>query len=74
MDEIIEILEEINPDPDYRTAENLMDGEILDSFCILAIISELEDTFDIDIPTAEIKPANFNSARAIYEMVKRLQG
>ena len=74
MDEVIEILEEIQPDADYETCETLIDDGILDSFAILSIISELEDAFDIRITTAEIIPANFNSARALYAMVKRLQG
>lgn len=74
MDEVIEILEEIQPDADYETCETLIDDGILDSFAILSIISELEDAFDIRITPAEIIPANFNSARALYAMVKRLQG
>ena len=74
MEEIISILEEIQPDADYETCETLIDDNILDSFAILSIISELEDEYDIRITPAEIIPANFNSAKAIYAMVKRLQG
>ena len=74
MDEVIQILEEINPDCDYRTCDTLIDDGILDSFEILSIVSELEDEFDIRITPAEIIPKNFNSAAAIYEMVQRLQG
>ena len=74
MDEVIEILEEIQPDADYETCEPLIDDGILDSFAILSIISELEDAFDIRITPAEIIPANFNSTRALYAMVQRLQG
>ena len=74
MEELISILEEIQPDPDYETCETLIDDNILDSFAILSIISELEDEYDIRITPAEIIPANFNSAKAIYAMVKRLQG
>ena len=74
MDEVIEILEEIQPDADYETCETLIDDGILDSFAILSIISEFEDAFDIRITPAEIIPANFNSARALYAMVQRLQG
>ena len=74
MDELIEILEEIQPDCDYRTCDRLVDDGILDSFSILSIVSELEDAFDIRITPAEIIPKNFNSAAALYEMVQRLQG
>ena len=74
MDEIIQILEELDPDCDYETCDTLIDDEILDSFKVLTIVSELEDAFDIRITPAEIIPKNFNSAAAIYEMVQRLQG
>ena len=74
MDEVIQILEEIQPDPDYETCDSLIDDGILDSFEILSIVSELEDEFDIRITPAEIIPKNFNSAAALYEMVQRLQG
>ena len=70
MEELISILEEIQPDADYETCETLIDDNILDSFAILSIISELEEEYDIRITPAEIIPANFNSAKAIYAMVQ----
>ena len=74
MDELIEILEDIQPDADYETCTTLIDDGTLDSFAILSIVSELEDAFDIRITPAEIIPENFNSAKALYAMVQRLQG
>jgi acyl carrier protein len=74
MDELIEILEDIQPDADYENCTTLIDDGILDSFAILSIVSELEDAYDIRITPAEIIPENFNSAQALYAMVQRLQG
>ena len=34
---------------------------------------ELEEEFDIEIPTVEIVPANFNSAQSMWEMIHRLE-
>ena len=73
MDQLIEILEDINPDIDYANCENLIDGHLLDSLSIISLIAELEDAFDITIPAAEIIPANFNSAKAMWAMIERLQ-
>ena len=73
MEELIEILEELQPEVDYDTCTDLIDGHRLDSLSIISLIAELEDTFDITIPTVEIIPANFNSAQAIWAMVTRLQ-
>lgn len=73
MDKILEILREIDDSVDYEKETELIDGHILDSFGVITLVSELEDEFDISIEAVEMVPANFNSAAAIWEMVKRLQ-
>ncbi len=73
MEKLINILEELQPEVDYNTCENLVDGRYLDSLTILSLISEIEDEFDVIIPTVEIIPANFNSAKKIWELIERLQ-
>ncbi len=73
MEELIALLEDIKDDVDFATCETLIDDGILDSFDILQIISALNDEYDISIPAGEIVPANFNSAKALYAMVQRLQ-
>jgi acyl carrier protein len=73
MDELIQILESINPDVDYRKETNLIDGKILDSFDIITIISEINEEFDVAIPAEEIIPENFNSAQKLYELIQRLE-
>ena len=70
MDELIEILEDIKPDVDYEGCENLIDGHYLDS---LSIISQIEDAFDVTVPAVEVVPANFNSVKAMWSMIERLQ-
>ena len=59
-EQIIEILEDIQPEADYETCQTLIDDHILTSF-------------DVTIPTVEIIPSNFNSVDAIAAMVERLQ-
>lgn len=73
MEELYEILEELQPEVDFKTAKNLIDGHLLDSLSIISLIAELEDRFDITIPAVEIVPANFNSADAIWALVQRRQ-
>ena len=73
MDELIQILSDVKDDVDFANCTTLIDDGILNSFDILQIISELNDAYDISIPASEIVPANFNGAKALYEMVKRLQ-
>ncbi len=73
MDKLIEILEELQPDVDYNTCEDLVDGRHLDSLTILSLVSEIEDEFDVEIPTVEIIPANFNSAKSIMALINKLK-
>lgn len=58
---------------DFTSCGDLIDSRYLDSLTILALVAELEEEFDITIPTVEIIPANFNSAEAMWAMIGRLQ-
>lgn len=71
MERLIEILEELQPGVDFNTADNLVDGRILDSLTILSLIAEIEDEFDVEIPTVEIIPSNFNSAKSIWALIEK---
>lgn len=73
MERLIEILEDIQPEVDYSTCTDLIDGHHLESLSILSLVAEMEEEFDITIPTVEIVPANFNSAQALWSMIQRLQ-
>lgn len=73
MERLIEILEELQPDVDFNTTNNLIDGRILDSLTILSLVAEIEEEFDVEIPTVEIIPSNFNSAKSIWALIEKLQ-
>ena len=63
MEELLEILNEIDDSIDYENETALIDDQLLDSFAIITLVSELEDAFDISIEASEMMPVNFNSAR-----------
>lgn len=73
MEELLDILNEINPDIDYETETNLIDGKCLDSLSILTLITEICDTFDIEIGPKWMKNENFNSAKAMWNMIQAIQ-
>ena len=72
MDELIKLLQEIEPDVDYTTCTTLIDDGIFDSFDIISTVNDMNDAFDIQIPASEIIPSNFNSAAALWAMAQRL--
>ena len=73
MDELIAILKDIHPDVNYATATNLVDGKILDSFDIISLVAEIADTFDVVISAEYMIPENFNSAEAIWNLIRKLE-
>lgn len=73
MEKLISILEEIESGVDYNNCETLIDDNILDSLAIISLVSEIEEEFDVQIPTVEVVPENFNSAKAMWNLIVRLQ-
>ncbi len=72
-EQLIEILEGVRPDVDFESETSLIDGGILDSMDVVAIVGELNDEFDITIGVEKLVPENFNSADAILKLVESLQ-
>lgn len=73
METIVSLLEELKSGIDFTSRTDLVDSRVLDSLTILALVSDLEDAFDITIPAVEIVPQNFNSVAGILAMVDRLR-
>lgn len=73
MEALMEILENLHPEIDFSTCETLIDDNLIDSFDIVTIISEINEEYDVVIPAEEIIPENFNSAKALYALVQRLE-
>jgi acyl carrier protein len=70
--ELMEILEETRPEIDFENETALIDNQLLDSFDIISIVSEINDTFDISINVNDLRPENFNSVDAILALIEKL--
>lgn len=73
MDELMDILMEINPDIDYEVEDRLIDGKVLDSFSIVNLVAQISEVFDIDISPKYLVPENFNSAEAMWSMIRTIR-
>ena len=73
MDQVLAILKNAKPDVDFASEKALIDNNILDSFDIISIVTDLNDTFNVEINIASLLPENFNSAKAIWELVQKLK-
>ena len=74
MDELMDILEALRPDVDFDREEHLVEDGILDSFDIVSIVAELDGVLGVRVGAEELVPENFNSARALWALVRRLRG
>lgn len=73
MQDLLEILRSLHPDVDFETEEGLIDNGVLDSLDIVTLITEISENFDVTITAKDIVPGNFNSAKALYALIERLE-
>ena len=73
LQEILDILNDLHPEIDFKKENNLIEDGILDSFDIVSLVAELNIAFDIQIGAKDIIPENFSSGDAIFKMVQRLR-
>ena len=72
MNEVLEILEDLRPDVDFKEEKALVSDGILDSIDIISLVQELDEEFDITIKPADLIPENFNSVESISKLVEKL--
>ena len=70
-EQVLEILLDVVPDVDFENEVDLVVGKIIDSFAVVAMVNELNDELDIDIPSREILPENFYSLDTIVALVEK---
>lgn len=70
MEKLIEILTNIAPEVDFYREEHLVEDGFLDSYDIIAIMAELDAVFGIRLDAQDLIPENFNSVRALYDLIR----
>lgn len=73
MEELLKNLKAIRSDVDFENCKTLIDDNIIKSFDIIQIVGMVQEEYDVKIPVTELKPQNFNSVEALYELIVRLE-
>lgn len=73
-EKVLNILTEICPGIDFEHETALIDDGLIDSLDIVSIVTDLMDTFDVEISVEDLQPENFNTVDAIVELIQRAQG
>jgi len=72
MEQLLEILQRINPDVDFINSKKLVTDKLIDSIDITSILAELEEKFDIEIDMEYVTPENLDSVEAMWNMIQEL--
>ena len=72
MEQLMKILKDLRPDVDFETQTRLIDDDVLDSFDIISLVGEINETFDVEISVEDLLPENFNSAEAMMALINKL--
>ena len=70
-EQIIRILTELRPEFDFTQDIDFIEEGMLDSFDIVALVSELDSRFGISIDGLDILPENFASVEAIEKLLQK---
>lgn len=70
-DTIIGILTDLRPEFDFTQSTDYIKDGLLDSFDIVALVSELDSRFGISIDGMDILPENFASIETIEQLLKK---
>ena len=73
MEELLEILKSVRPNVDSEHCEDLIGNGTLDSMDMVMIMTQIMQKFDLSIPPEEMVPENFNSAKAMYRLIQKLE-
>ena len=58
---------------DFDTCNTLIDDQILDSFDLVTLVAEIDGEFDVQISAEEMTAENFNSAKALFALIQKLE-
>jgi len=71
MDDIAAILKEIRPEYEFTESDDFIADQMLDSFDVVTLVSELDRRFTIAIDGADIVPENFRNLAAIGKLLQK---
>lgn len=71
-EQIIEILTDLRPEFDFsQEGVNFIEEGMLDSFDLVALVTDLERHFGVTIDGVDVVPENFENVEAIEQLINR---
>jgi acyl carrier protein len=70
-DKVLDILSHVRPECDFSDSSDFIADGMLDSFDILSLVAELDETFAIRIDGTDIVPENFVNIETIESLLQK---
>lgn len=70
---IIKVIQKINPFDDFDTDTELLEEGILDSLTLMIFIERIEEIFKIEIPEQFVILENFATVKTIMQLIDKLK-
>lgn len=70
-EQVLKILNGLRPEFDFTESADFIEDGMLDSFDIVTLVTELEESFSISIDGEDITPENFASVETIINLVNK---
>ncbi|WP_291449051.1 acyl carrier protein [Desulfovibrio sp.] len=70
-EQVLRILKELQPTYAFEEGVDFIEQSYLDSFDVVTLVTELEETFSVSISALDIIPENFSSVKSICALVRR---
>lgn len=70
-EQLLQILSDLRPEFDFTEDVNFIEEGMLDSFDMVALVSELDSQFGISIDGIDIVPENFGTIDDIIAVINR---
>lgn len=74
MQRLKKILSELHPEVEFSEQTRLLDDKILDSLDIVALVTDINEAYGIDIGAEDIIPENFGTVGDILALIERRGG
>lgn len=71
-EDLLKILEDLRPEVNFEEETALIDDGVLDSFDLVSLLGEINDSFDVEVSFDDIEPENFNSVDAMVALIQRM--
>ena len=71
MKTLVEILNGIRPEFDFRESDDFIANGMLDSFDMITLVATLDKEYGISIDGVDIVPENFNNLQSIEALLRR---